>query len=656
MNSSSVWRQLKIYLADPVHTVHVLFVLLGGYSFTLFIWELKHRHELAGYVLNNQLPSGEYPSLALLVGTSIFFCLLWLVLSLVIARRTGNSLESTLNRASGGFLALTLLPILLVLTLDGVEKEHPALVLGLVAIMGVVAAAAAAIVQGQHVVEGSAGGQVTSSPPQARRATLGALVVAVLTLGYIVTMSVITVLRHNAFQTHAFDLGIQDQVVYNILHSGRMVTTLLGPTTRVYDHFSPLFYVLAPVYALFQDARTLLILQSLFLGIGAIPVYLLAKDKIGRTSLAVALAACYLLYPALHGVNVGDFHQIAFVSSLLLFSLYFLERRRDLLFLTTLLLALAAKEEVALSVVAIGAYIVLAKRRWVLGLSLALFGLAYFVVTTVWLMPLMGAIGSAEYRYAGFLIPGKGLFESFFRTVVTNPLYPVVYVFSDPGKLQYLVQLLLPVLFLPLLAPLTAWVAALPAFLLPLLTNSSAVYGLGSHYPAHLIPFVFFLTVLALQRLHLSARRQTTVAVSLLAVSLAMSFTYGQAISKQGDLLQRSSEHTAVVGDFVAEIPAGASVSTLSDIVPHLSSRQQIYLFPIVNDAEYVLFDSDPTANFWPYDSRGARDDSIRGLLPLLYSGEYGLVRAEDSVLLLQQGQRHHSQPGGIQNTAFGNV
>ena len=417
MNASTAWHQVKAYILNPAHALNVLYVLLGGYAVAGFVWEFNHREELASYVLENHLPSGENPSLAVLFGSSVIFCVLWLLLALVIVRVTGNSLESTLNRASGGFLALTLLPILLVLTPHGIENEHPALVLGLVAIMGVIVAAAAATVQGQRTAEDQPGGQVTPSPPRKQRAKFGGLVVAALTLSYILTMSVVTVLRHNAFLTHAFDLGIQDQVVYNILHSGRMVTTLLGPTQRAYDHFSPLFYVLAPVYALFQDARTLLILQSLFLGIGAIPVYLLAKDKIGNTKLAVALAACYLLYPALHGVNVEDFHQIAFVSSLLLFALYFLERRRDLLFLITLLLALAAKEEVALSVISIGAYIVLAKRRWVLGLSLSLFGLAYFVVTTVWLMPVQGAIGSAEYRYADFLLPGKGLFESFFRTM-----------------------------------------------------------------------------------------------------------------------------------------------------------------------------------------------------------------------------------------------
>ena len=36
-------------------------------------------------------------------------------------------------------------------------------------------------------------------------------------------------------------------------------------------------------------------------------------------------------------------------------------------------------------------------------------------------------------------------------------------------------------------------------------------------------------------------------------------------------------------------------------MVPHVSNRENIYLFPIVNDADYLAIDTDPTANFWPF-------------------------------------------------------
>ena len=323
MNSSSVWRQLKIYLADPVHTVHVLFVLLGGYSIALFFWELTHRQELAGYVLNNQLPSGEYPSLALLAGTAILACALWLILSISLARLTGKPLDTVLTRLSGVFLSATLLVFLPVLSLPGIETDQQLLTLALIGAMGAIAATAVATIQqgfprsAEHAMTGAAGSpQEATGRPAERDARLANLLVVLLTLGYIAYMAALTVARHNSFLTHAFDLGIQDQAMYTLVTKGYPVVTQYGsqPVNQFGDHFALIYYAIAPLYAAFSSATTLLILQSVALGLGAIPVYLLAKDKIGSLPVAVALAAAYLLYPALHAVNTFDFHEIALVT------------------------------------------------------------------------------------------------------------------------------------------------------------------------------------------------------------------------------------------------------------------------------------------------------------------------------------------------------
>ena len=176
MNSSSVWRQLKIYLADPVHTVHILFVLLGGYSLALFFWEITHRQELAGYVLNNQLPSGEYPSLALLAGTAILACALWVILSISLARLTEKALDTVLTRLSGVFLSATLLVFLPVLSLPGIETDQQLLTLALIGAMGVIAATAVATIQqgfprsAEHAVTAAAG-----SPQEATGRPAGAM-------------------------------------------------------------------------------------------------------------------------------------------------------------------------------------------------------------------------------------------------------------------------------------------------------------------------------------------------------------------------------------------------------------------------------------------------------------------------------------------------
>ena len=325
-------------------------------------------------------------------------------------------------------------------------------------------------------------------------------------------MSALSVARHNGFMTHAFDLGIHDQAIYNILHGGTMRTTLYGPYAIDYlgDHFSPILFLVAPIYALYQDARTLLVLQSFFLAAGAIPIYLLTLNKTRSALLGVTLAAGYLLYPALHGVNLKDFHQIALVCVLLLTALYFLEIERDVPFLIALGLALIVKEEVALTVAAIGAYIFLAKRRYRLGAALALIGLAYFAVVTGWLMPHLGGKPQIDTRFGGIIAPGTQGAAGVAWTLFTNPIYTVMSILGNQQKLIFLFQMFLPVLFLPLLAPALAWIPALPALGVLLLTSAYTQYNITYHYAAHLIPFIFFLAILGAARFLDMPRGATT--------------------------------------------------------------------------------------------------------------------------------------------------
>jgi uncharacterized membrane protein len=618
---------------------------IGGYAAAMFIWEVTHRAILPDFVLKNALPLDARLKLALLLlGGMAAALFLWLIAGWALARFRRQAAGPALRRVARLIFIAAPLPFVPLLAIPNADKNVSFLIFGVV-----VALATLVWIAGRGILAPAANeppaahAPVEHHPSPAQRhqtfARAGLVLTLLLTAGYILFMSVLTVARHNSFMTHAFDLGIQDQVVYNILHTGRMVTTLLGSgEERVYDHFSPIFYLVAPLYALFQDARILLVLQSVFLGIGAIPLFLLTRAKTSSATLACTLAVGYLLYPALHGVNLGDFHQIAFVSGLLLFALYFLEAGRHRLFLATLALALLAKEEIALSVAAIGIYILLAKRQPRLGLALTLFGLGYFAGVVGWLMPRLGSVESAEWRYATFILPGKGLLQSFAFNFITNPLYPLLFVASHPDKLAYLGQLFLPVLFLPLLAPAAAWITALPALLLPLLTVPEADYGIRFHYSAHITPFVFFLAALALQRIGSARLKPAALAVSLLVASIAMSYEYGQLISPTDRALPRANPRDATITSFFSEIPRQASVSALSDLVPHLSARRKIYLFPVVVDADYLLLDTAPQANYWPYTGLKARVKSIRDMLPHIQSGQFGLVRQEDGILLLRRG------------------
>ena len=128
------------------------------------------------------------------------------------------------------------------------------------------------------------------------------------------------------------------------------------------------------------------------------------------------------------------------------------------------------------------------------------------------------------------------------------------------------------------------------------------------------------------------------LAAAILVISLAMNTTYGWVGSKRSGEFEPASQHERILAGFTAQIPRQATVSALGDLVPHLSSRDTIYLFPVVDDAEVILFNSDPSASFWPFTTNDAARRSQNALMPYLISGDYGLVRGEDGVLLLQRG------------------
>jgi uncharacterized membrane protein len=655
-------RAILPYLRKREHWTDAALAAVGGYAMVMFLWEITHPAILPIYIWKNALPFEARRSLALLlVGGMIAALLLWLLAGWALARSWPRTVEAALHRASRLIFLAAPLPLLPIVAIPGLAQDAPFVVFGATA-----AAAALTYFAMRSVLmlpedvpaplrEASLDSQHASLVTRHYSARAGLLITLALATVYALFMAALSVARHNSFMTHAFDLGIHDQAIYNILHGGAMRTTLYGPYAINYigDHFSPILYLLAPIYALRQDARTLLVVQSLFLAAGAIPTYLLAQHKTRSSLLAVAFAASYLLYPALHGVNLKDFHQIALVCVLLLFALYFLEAGRDLLFLAALGLALIVKEEVALTVAAIGVYVFLGKRRHRLGAMLALIGVAYFVIVTGWLMPSLGGQPQIDTRFGGMIAPGAQGAAGVAWTLFTNPIYTVISILGNQQKLIFLVQILLPVLCLPLLAPALAWLPAMPSLAVLLLTSAHTQYNITYHYSAHLIPFVFFLAILGAQRFAARSREVAeapgasfgsfppeiiALTSSLLVAGLAMSYQFGRVISVHGLPFPRPDPHAAVVESFVRQASGEAAVSTMSDIAPHLTARRTIYLFPDVADAEYLLLDTDPTANYWPHEGLKARERAIRDMLPSIRSGQFGLIGLEDGVMLLRRG------------------
>src|SRR4030088_3599402 len=207
--------------------------------------------------------------------------------------------------------------------------------------------------------------------------------VAVLASTYFVLSSILPVLRHVPYHSFGPDLGIFDQVFWNTTQ-GRFLESTMSlvqaqPHSYLADHFSPVYLLLMPAYALIPRPATLLVIQTLFLALGVWPIYLLARLKLEPGALRLLWALVYFLFLPVAFINLFDFHELALAVLPLGFAIYFLERGRPGLFLLSLVSTFLIKEELPLVGIAFGAYILLAKRDLKLGIGVLAGSLVAFV-------------------------------------------------------------------------------------------------------------------------------------------------------------------------------------------------------------------------------------------------------------------------------------
>jgi len=72
-------------------------------------------------------------------------------------------------------------------------------------------------------------------------------------------------------------------------------------------------------YGLYADPRVLLVLQSVLFAIGGVPIYWLARHRLGKLW-GVLFVSCYLSSPALTYASLFDFHSVALIEPVLSFA------------------------------------------------------------------------------------------------------------------------------------------------------------------------------------------------------------------------------------------------------------------------------------------------------------------------------------------------
>jgi hypothetical protein len=196
---------------------------------------------------------------------------------------------------------------------------------------------------------------MTDSTGWERKVLLALLVVGIL-LFTLATTYMNWVKYVSLRSTWAYDLGFFNNSAFNYAQ-GRTTTYIRifswidprehkGPSIFRIDHFSPMALFLIPqLYRVWPHIGTLMFLQSLLIGLGAIPLYLFGSRRTGEPRLGFLLALSYLLHPAILHTAFNDFREIQVGLPLALFALWFHADRRPWPFLVAAVLMLACRPE-----------------------------------------------------------------------------------------------------------------------------------------------------------------------------------------------------------------------------------------------------------------------------------------------------------------------
>ncbi|MBI2943154.1 MAG: DUF2079 domain-containing protein [Candidatus Wallbacteria bacterium] len=503
-------------------------------------------------------------------------------------------------------------------------------------------------------------------PPGALLATLAlAAAFAILAAGF-------SFARFDTFKSHLHDTGLIAQSFWSTTQ-GRLFVNSVNPEigrSPYYfgNHFTPIYFLLAPFYWLVPSPKTLLALQALLVALGAVPVYGLARMRFESPRAALVFASLYLLHPAIWFACLYDFHSEAFSGTFLLYAILYLELGAWPQFWTACALAMACKEHVSLVVAALGLLLVSDPQTRKRGVIITATGAATFLIVNFWIIPAFSGTSGHPYLAERYAHLGTGP-AAIAWNALTHPLTTLGHL-ATGRHLYYAICLLGPVLFLPLYRPASLLIG-LPIFLANGLSSLLYTYDIGFYHAASILPAVFWATLRSAAALHckvvprLGARG---CAVLLLANALfwhcqTQSAFLPGLFAPLSPNAHRSDfavgDHERLIEDVRRQLPTGASLSVQFNLASHFTDREKLYQFPNrVGEVDWVLLDLTEPYRFRPDFRRFWLEFSLQVKVPrfveaargLLADRRYGLVYARDGFLLFRRGAGDTADRGGARH------
>ena len=429
-------------------------------------------------------------------------------------------------------------------------------------------------------------------------------------------------IKINNFAFNGKDTAIYIQGLWSAAHGKPFYVSLMkGP--RV--HFSPIMLLFVPFYALVPGIWSLVILRTIAITTTAGIVFAVLRTRLGRTA-GLLLAVAYLLQPPIYHQTTFEFSWMEIAPTFLALTFLFLLKEKKVLFILAAFFAVTTREDIALTVFALGVYSLFAGKGKFWAIYPMALGAVWIILVRKVLTPHL--IQSPRY-FEHLSILALGPKESF-HFLTHDPIGFISFFLTFP-KIRYVLLLLLPAgLILPLCSLIS--IVAIPSITLVLSFRQGFPFDSVWHYgmPASLFLLLgsgFSIARLSRGTVFQARCRSTTLALLVLLLSTMLAYRANLYDWFLGDTFRQSpytAAPPATLKTALKTISPSAPVFAPRYLLPWLSYRKVACLsiahHPMDDGAvrpyspyeiDYLIIDE---ATIHPITRAKYENDFVRGL------------------------------------------
>jgi uncharacterized membrane protein len=424
-------------------------------------------------------------------------------------------------------------------------------------------------------------------------------VLAGLIAGYILFFSGVCVWKYINFGYNALDLAIYNNALFNTINGHWFWSAIQGHNYWG-DHFEPLLILFLPLYSLWQSPTLLLIIQTIFLGLTAWPLYKISQKVLTNKLAGLTISFLWLINPLVHNINLFEFHALAFFPFLFSWLFYYYLKLKDesnqkliFCFFAFLISCLLVREDAAFIILTF--------------LIIVLTEISTNKNKKILLITHYSLLVTLAYTFFAFQIinhfsPSHFSPFAYYYGWINN-LGEIVGHLLTLANWEMILGLLLPFLFIPLLKPKWLWLCLMPVGQIIFSEAGGGALIWQTHYAALFLPALFIAFIYSWQKANDFCREKFKSSYLLILLLIITNVYLWFSLGPFKDGINRLAGRQKL-----KNIPVEQSVVASDKFLANFSSRENIYAlkyyflgvqqfgqanYSLAKNPDYILFNNE---------------------------------------------------------------